>query len=74
MASLCRLRHRQFGILVTTSVVGKQAYAEIRQDRHPVVILCGRDLAVILMEKGLNSAGRVRAWLEGEFGATTHDT
>ncbi|MFM7583210.1 MAG: restriction endonuclease [Caldilinea sp.] len=64
---ISRLRHRQFGILVTTSVVGKQAYEEIRQDRHPVVILCGRDLAVILMEKGLNSAERVRAWLEAEF-------
>jgi len=31
------------------------------------VILCGRDLALILIEKGLNSAERVRAWLEGEF-------
>lgn len=34
-------------------------------DRHPVVILCGRDLAVILMEKALNSAQRVRAWRRG---------
>jgi hypothetical protein len=64
---ISRLRHRQFGILVTTSAVAQQAYEEIRQDRHPVVILCGRDLALILMEKGLNSTDRVRAWLEGEF-------
>ena len=55
------LRHRQVGILVTTSVVGKQAYAEIRQDHHPAAFLCGRELDVILMEMGLNSAQRVRA-------------
>jgi len=60
-------RQRQFRILVTTSVVGKQAYEEIRQDRHPVVLFCGRDLALILMDKGLNSAQRVRAWLAEEF-------
>ena len=62
-----RLRHRQFGILVTTSVVGEQAYKEIRKDRHPVVILCGRDIAQLLIEKGLNSTERVRQWLENEF-------
>ncbi|MCB0916618.1 MAG: hypothetical protein KDC23_13100 [Actinobacteria bacterium] len=45
----------------------RQAYAEICQDRHPVVILCGRDLALILMEKGFNTAEQVRAWLETEF-------
>jgi len=65
-----RLRHHPFGILVTTSAVARQAYAEIRQGRHPVVILCGRDLVLILMKKGLNSAERVRAWLEGKFPVT----
>ena len=64
---ISRLRHRQFGILVTTAVVAKQAYAEIRQDRHPVVVLCGRDLAQILIGKGLNSAARVQTWLRAEF-------
>jgi hypothetical protein len=49
----------------------RSPFLEIRQDRHPVVILCGRDLAAILMEKGLNSAQRVWAWLEGEFPAAT---
>ena len=48
-------------------MVAKQAYAEIRQDRHPVVVLCGRDLAQILIAKGLNSAERVEAWLRAEF-------
>jgi hypothetical protein len=64
---ISRLRHRQFGTLLTASVVGKQTDEEIHQERHPVVILYGRDLAVILMEQGLNSAERVWAWLEGEI-------
>jgi hypothetical protein len=63
---ISRLRHRQSGILVTTSMVRKQAYEEIRQDCHPVVILCGWNLAVILMEKGLNSAEQVQAWLDAD--------
>lgn len=57
---ISRLRHRRFGILVTTAVVARQAYEEIRQDRHPVVILCGSELARILINKGLNSGERVR--------------
>jgi hypothetical protein len=31
---ISRLRHRQFGILVTTSFLGHQAYQELRSDRH----------------------------------------
>jgi len=32
------LRHHQFGVLVTASAVGKQAYEEIHQERHRVVM------------------------------------
>jgi len=64
---ISRLRHRQFGILVTTSVVGKQAYQEIREDQHPVIILCGRDIARILIEKGFNSNENISQWLSDEF-------
>ena len=42
-------------------------YEEIREDRHPVIILCGRDLAQILIRKGLNSGGKVHEWLANEF-------
>jgi hypothetical protein len=41
---ISRLRHRQFGVLVTTSHLDAQAYREIREDGHPVVVLAGRDL------------------------------
>ena len=34
---ISRIRHRRFGILVTTSVVARQAYQEVREDRHPIL-------------------------------------
>jgi hypothetical protein len=61
---ISRLRHRQFGILVTTSFVGPQAYEEIREDRHPVIVLAGRDIASLLIEKGYNSVEAVLSWLK----------
>ena len=36
---ISRIRQRQFGILVTTSYVHKQAYKEITDDGHPIIIL-----------------------------------
>jgi hypothetical protein len=41
---ISRLRHHQFGNMVTSSFLGHQAYQELRSDRHPVVVIaaCGR--------------------------------
>ena len=64
---ISRIRHRQFGVLVTTSVVGRQAYEEVRQDRHPIIFLCGRDIAEILVDSGYNSPTKVRRLLEMEY-------
>ena len=64
---IARLRHRQFGILVTTSVVARQAYQEVRMDRHPVVFICGKDIADILVSKGFNTPEMVKRMLENEF-------
>ena len=64
---IARLRHRQFGILVTTSVVAKQAYEEVRTDRHPVVFICGKDITEILVSKGFNTPEVVQRMLENEF-------
>jgi len=56
---ISRIRHRQFGILVTTSSIARQAYEEVRDDRHPIVFICGRDIAEILIQAGYNSQQRV---------------
>jgi hypothetical protein len=64
---ISRLRHRQFGILVTTSFVAEQAYIEVRADRHPVVIIAAGDIVQILAMKGLTTRDAVEAWLLAEF-------
>jgi len=58
-----RLKHRQFGVLVTTSHLHEQAYREIREDGHPVVVLAGADLVRLLKDAGLGSLGELQAWL-----------
>src|SRR5437588_444085 len=42
---ISRLRHRQSGILVTTSYVDLQAYREIKEDQHPIIVISARDIA-----------------------------
>jgi hypothetical protein len=64
---ISRLRYRQFGVLVTTSYVHSQAYQDIREDGHPVVILAGRDIAEILEAQGLNSTEAVRQYLHQKY-------
>ena len=64
---ISRLRHRQFGVLVTTSVIGHQAYEEVRKDRHPVIFFCGKDIADILTNTGCNTPELVKTMLEKEF-------
>lgn len=64
---ISRLRHRQFGILVTTSYVHSQAYKEITDDRHPVLIICGSDMVTILRRAGVRDEAAVRTWLDAKF-------
>ena len=64
---ISRIRHRQFGVLVTTSIIGRQAYEEVRKDRHPIIFFCGKDIAEILITNGFNTPALVRAMLENEF-------
>ena len=60
---ISRLRHRQFGVLVTTSHVDAQAYREIRDDGHPVVILAGRDVVEMLKRGGFDGVATLRKHL-----------
>jgi hypothetical protein len=61
---ISRLRHRQFGVLVTTGHVSRQAYSEIIEDQHPIVVIAGRDIVRLFRSKGINDAEAVRAWVE----------
>lgn len=60
---ISRLRHRQFGILVTTSYLHGQAYKEVVHDGHPVVIVAARDIAEKLRSR-FGSVEAVQNWLK----------
>ncbi len=64
---ISRLRPRQFGVLVTTSFVSEQAYRELRDDGHPVVILSGGDIVGILADHQVSTVAATAAWLKRNF-------
>jgi hypothetical protein len=64
---ISRIRHRQFGVLVTTSAVHKQAYEEVREDKHPIIFISGKDIAEILIASGYNTPEAVKQFLDNEF-------
>ena len=59
---LSRLRHRQFGILVTTSHLGGQAYAELKKDGHPVILISAVDIVTVL-RRSVGSIASISRWL-----------
>ena len=67
---ISRLRHRQFGVLVTTTWVDLQAYKEIKEDQHPIVVISASDIVELLRRNGRGSVTAVGAWLAEEFPST----
>ena len=67
---ISRLRRREFGILVTTSFLGHQAYQELRSDKHTVIVIAGADIAAILVNAGLGTTDAVRLIAEFPVAAT----
>lgn len=65
---ISRLRHRQFGILVTTSHIDQQAYQEIKEDQHPILVVAARDIVRILRANGRADRTAVADMLALEFG------
>lgn len=65
---ISRLRHRQFGIIVTTSFVDSQACREIKEDQHPIVVVSAVDIVNVLRSHGYGDAAAVESWLSAEFG------
>ena len=64
---ISRLKHRQFGIFVTSSFIGDQAYKEMIEDQQPIVVIAGKDITKILISAGINSLERLNAWLDKNF-------
>lgn len=68
---ISRLKHREFGVLVTTSALDRQAYEEIRSDQHPIIVLSGRDIAEILINNGVNDRETLVRWIRSTGGEAT---
>lgn len=64
---ISRIKHREFGILVTTSYVDMQTYKEIVEDGHPIVIISAVDIVEILKKSGIKTVKDVKEWLESNF-------
>jgi hypothetical protein len=61
---ISRLRHRQFGILVTTSYLSEQAYQELKEDAHPIVIIAANDIVRLIKEKISSDKKAIENWLD----------
>ncbi len=59
---ISRIRYRQFGIMVTTSYVHDQAYKEIVEDGHPILVVTATDIASILRVNMIHSSD-MKQWL-----------
>ena len=53
---ILRIRYRQFGIMMTTSYVDKQAYSEVVEDGHPILIVTAADIAGILRRNSITTS------------------
>ena len=60
---ISRIRYRQFGIMVTTSYVDNQAYSEVVEDGHPILIITASDIAGILRSNSITSSN-IDQWLK----------
>ena len=60
---ISRIRHRQFGIIVTTSYIAEQAYKEIKEDKQPIIIISAIDIVNILKRR-IGSYKNIQQWLK----------
>ncbi len=64
---ISRIRHRQFGVFVTTSYVDSQAYKEIVEDEHPIAIIAGVDIINILFKNEITDLDKLKEYLNNNF-------
>lgn len=64
---ISRIRYRQFGVLVTTSFVSKQAYDEIIEDEQPIAIIAGKDIIDILYKMQITNINLLDDFLKENF-------
>ncbi|MFD5029384.1 restriction endonuclease [Streptomyces sp. NPDC058405] len=64
---ISRLRHRNFGVLITTSHFHRQVQEEVQEDGHPISLISGRDIIDALRQQGRTTPAAVQQWLTQGF-------
>ncbi|MBE5917923.1 MAG: restriction endonuclease [Pseudobutyrivibrio ruminis] len=59
---ISRIRYRQFGVMLTTSYVDNQAYKEVIEDGHPILIITASDIASTLRKNSI-STDNIEEWV-----------
>ncbi len=60
---ISRLKNKEFGVLVTTSYIDPQAYAEIKEDGHNILFVDAKNIGDILYHNGFDRVSVIE-WLE----------
>jgi hypothetical protein len=60
---MSRINKRRLGVMVTTSIVAKQAYQEARRQKYPIIFICGVDIVDVLISKGVDTVKQLNDWL-----------
>lgn len=59
---ISRIKHRDLGVFITTSYFESQVQEELIDDKHPVLLISGGDIARLLAAKGF-AKGELRKWI-----------
>ena len=60
--------------MITTSFVHDQAYREIKEDGHPIIVVSGVDIVKLLRTHGVGTLPTLRTWLDREFPEQSRET
>lgn len=63
---ISRIRHRQFGVFITTSFISNQVYREVRVDGHPVAFISGADIVAAIKKMGHETPKQLTSFLNVE--------
>lgn len=65
---ISRIRDRQFGIMFTTSYIGRQAYEELIHDKHPIILITGKNIVEFIRGAlDIESKDSLAAWLKKRY-------
>lgn len=64
---IARVGSSHFGVLLTLSYVDDDVYRHIRDDREPVVVVCGQDIVDALKAHGYLDVASVREWVTSQL-------